>query len=105
MVIIDGDPTTLQGGQGETITVSVTESGTVRQVAHALNGVSFTGGSFVLTAPPNPYRLITTVGYSQQDGGSYVIKLTGSNGGTSTVTLTQAPGQADDSVGHSIDIV
>ncbi len=106
MRILNGDPTTLEGNNGETITVTVTETGTVRQVAYALNGASWPGGSFILNRPTaNLYRLVVQVGYSANSGGRYSVVLTGSEGGTSTVTLRQAPGQADDAIAYTINIV
>jgi hypothetical protein len=107
MVILNGNPTTLQGNDGEIITVSVVSSGTVPQVALSLNDAPLPSSSFPLNKTiANPFTLVVAVAYSQDNGGTYVITLTGSGGGdTSVVTLTQAPNQTDDAVAYTIAIV
>ena|ERR1700682_2124355 len=79
MKIIDGNRRRLQCKAGEVITISVTSSGTVHNVATSLDAATLTQDSFTV----NDRRDLVILGVFSNDtgGGSYDIKLTSDQGG------------------------
>src|ERR1043166_6897850 len=108
MTVLNNNPLDLQATPGETITIHIVESATVRQVAKTLNNGPLATDSFRLPAAPDPSLLTISFGFSGNAGaGRDAIPLIGSTpGGDSSFCVVHEPsGAKTDSITYTINVV
>lgn len=109
MKIRNNNPLDLEGRDGEVITVQITATGTVFAVSSDLDGESKPASpsfSFPLRkSAHDPSILVLFFIFSNNGGGIYNMKVTGSAGGdTAHYSVAQFQNEASNAIAYTFDI-
>ncbi len=108
--VINNDPLEMQAPDGSTVKVEITSEGTSPLVTYSLNGETQalkTGNSFSFQlhkSEHDPSILVITVNFTNNDGGVYMINVTGSGGTVNQFRLRQSEGLPVASIAYTFDI-